>query len=232
MRKESMGRNKGFFNKSILKDFKGDPVVPKNEGQEEMLNAIFNNRITFTLGPAGTGKTFIAMCAGLRLLQSKEVEKIVLTRPAVESSKSMGYIPGDTKEKYEPFLKPFFEAMDILLPKEKSHKLIETGKISIETLNHMRGTNQDSFLILDEAQNCTLPELQMVLTRLTGSGRFVINGDPMQKDDIGKSRSGLERAVNILDGIPGIDCVYMQEEDIVRDPLVKEIILAFRGNPV
>lgn len=232
MGKVDQGRGNNFFRNFILKDSKGNPVVPKNEGQEEMLNAILKNRITFTLGPAGTGKTFIAMCAGLRLLQDKEVDRIVLTRPAVEASKSMGYIPGDTKDKYEPFLKPFFEAMDILLPKEKSHKLIETGKVSIETLNHMRGTNQDSFLILDEAQNCTLPELKMVLTRLAGNGRFVINGDPMQKDDIGKNRSGLERAVSILDGIEGIDCVYMHEEDIVRDPLVKEIILAFRGNPV
>lgn len=218
-----------MFRDFILKDRNGNAVKPKTNGQVELSNAIFKNKITFGLGPAGTGKTFLAVAAGLSLLWDKEVDKIVLTRPAVESARSLGLLPGELEEKYEPFLAPYYDALSALVPKEKLAKLFTTKTVEIKTLSHMRGTNQRSFLIVDEAQNCTVRELQMIITRYSTGGKFVLNGDPEQSD-LPKGLSGLKPVCEMLKGIKGVGAVEMSLDDIVRDELVKQAIIAFRGS--
>jgi len=216
------------FSNCIVKDRNGNPVKPMTDGQHELIKSIHDNRITFGIGPAGTGKSFLAMCEAVHMLENKEISKIVLTRPAVEAGQSMGFMPGDLNEKYTPFLAPFFDALSILLTPEKLQRYTAKKMIEIQPLIYMRGTNQDTFLVLDEAQNCTIKELKMVITRIKPGGKFVINGDPEQ-DDLPGGRSGLLKVTEILKDVVGINTVHLSEDDIVRDPLVKEAIIAFRA---
>lgn len=217
-----------MFSSHLVKDQKGNPIKPLTTGQVELATSIEKNKITFALGPAGTGKSFVTMCMAIDMLRKKRVSKIVLTRPPVEAGKSLGFLPGDIDEKFEPYLKPFFEAMDVILKKDEKEKYFASGCIEIAPLGFLRGTTQDAFLILDEGQNCTFHDLQMVITRLGKNGKFVINGDPEQSDLKG-GQSGLVDCMKSLKGIKGIWTTEMGIDDIVRDDIVKEAIIAFRS---
>jgi len=217
-RKES-----GIFSDNIVKDKNNNWIKPMTKGQRSLIKSIQQNKVTFALGPAGTGKSFLGMCIGLQMLRDGEVDKIVLTRPAVETGQGLGFLPGDVTEKYEPYLKPFFDAMDIILNTAEKKKFKD--KIELAPLGFLRGSTQRCYLILDEAQNCTLTELQMLITRLGEGGKFVINGDPEQSDI---KNSGLRQTVNALKQIEGIGYHEMGVDDIVRDEIIKEAILAFR----
>jgi len=213
------------FSKNLTKDKKGEWVRPKTKGQEQLAKNILLNKITFVLGPAGTGKSFLSMCIAVDMLRRGEIDKIVLTRPAVEAGAGMGFLPGDKDEKFLPYLRPFLDALDILLTDKEKKKYEKCLEFS--PLGYLRGSTQKSFLILDEGQNCELHELQMIITRLGSGGKFVINGDDEQSDI---KRSGLRKTLEILKGIPGVGYQEMGIDDIVRDELVKEAIIAFRNN--
>jgi len=203
-------------------------VVPKSRNQKIYLERIREDDIVFGIGPAGTGKTYLAMAAAVRALISKEVSRIILTRPAVEAGEKLGFLPGDMYEKVNPYLRPLYDALFDMLTAEKALKLVEKGVIEIAPLAFMRGrTLNDSFVILDEAQNTTAEQMKMFLTRLGFDSRAVITGDITQIDLPVRGSSGLIQVMEILAGIEGISFVQFDERDAVRHPLVQEIIRAY-----
>jgi phosphate starvation-inducible PhoH-like protein len=203
-------------------------VVPKSPNQKLYLDSIGKKDIVFGIGPAGTGKTYLAMAAAVRALVSKEVGRIILTRPAVEAGEKLGFLPGDMIEKVNPYLRPLHDALFEMLSAEKALKLIERGVIEIAPLAFMRGrTLNDSFVILDEAQNTTTEQMKMFLTRLGFDSRAVITGDVTQIDLPRANSSGLLQVIDILQGIDGISFVNFDKRDVVRHPLVQEIIRAY-----
>jgi phosphate starvation-inducible PhoH-like protein len=189
---------------------------------------VINNDIVFGIGPAGTGKTFLSMALALSSLEKKEVDRIILCRPAVEAGENLGFLPGDLKEKVDPYLSPLYDALNAMLPKNRLKVLIENKSIEIVPLAYMRGRTLDnSFMILDEAQNSTIMQMKMFLTRLGIGSKAIINGDVTQIDlDVNK-HSGLIQAAKILQNVSGIGFTYFDESDIVRHPLVKKIIGAY-----
>ncbi|UCF29825.1 MAG: PhoH family protein [bacterium] len=203
-------------------------IVPKSRNQKTYLERIGQDDIVFGIGPAGTGKTYLAMAAAVRSLVHKEVARIILARPAVEAGEKLGFLPGDLYEKVNPYLRPLYDAMFEMLSSEKALKLIERGVIEIAPLAFMRGrTLNDSFVILDEAQNTTAEQMKMFLTRLGFDSKAVITGDITQIDLPEKIPSGLVQVMDILSGIDGISFVHFDEGDVVRHPLVQKIIRAY-----
>lgn len=213
----------------LLKDQKGRPIRVKNFGQRQYVQAIKNSDLVFGIGPAGTGKTFLAVVMAVAALKKNLVERIILTRPAVEAGESLGFLPGDLKEKVDPYLRPVYDALYTVLGKEHTERLLDRGIIEIAPLAYMRGRTLDNaFVILDEAQNTTRAQMKMFLTRLGFGSKMVVNGDKTQIDlPRGHRQSGLIDAENILSNLSHVEFVNFDAADVVRHPVVAEIIQAY-----
>jgi len=206
----------------------GKTVRARTSNQKHMVAGIDKNDILFAIGPAGTGKTYTAVALAVRALKNKLVKKIILTRPAVEAGESLGFLPGDLKEKIDPYLRPLYDALDDMIPADKLGYYMSTRTIEIAPLAYMRGRTLDNaFIILDEAQNATDLQLKMFLTRIGANAKAIITGDLTQVDLPRNQRSGLEKAVRILQNVDGISHIKLDEEDVVRHRLVKAIIRAY-----
>jgi len=212
----------------ILYGREGKPIKAKTRNQKHMIEMCESNDILFAIGPAGTGKTYTAVALAVRALKNKLVKKIVLTRPAVEAGENLGFLPGDLKEKVDPYLRPLYDALDDMLPMDKLNFFMENRVIEIAPLAFMRGRTLDNaFIILDEAQNATPLQIKMFLTRLGPSAKCIITGDLSQVDLPHHQKSGLKQAIDILEGVDGIATITLTIEDVVRHRLVKEIIKAY-----
>lgn len=206
----------------------GKTVRARTANQKRMVQAADSNDIVFAIGPAGTGKTYTAVAIAVRALKNKLVKKIILTRPAVEAGESLGFLPGDLKEKIDPYLRPLYDALDDMIPADKLGYYMSTRTIEIAPLAYMRGRTLDNaFIILDEAQNSNDLQLKMFLTRIGANAKAIITGDPTQVDLPKNQRSGLDKAIRILQNINGIAHIELDEEDVVRHRLVKAIIRAY-----
>ncbi len=215
-----------FQNEIISTSFNGKPYKCKTLNQYRFIKEIKNNDLVFAVGPAGTGKTFIAVLLAINALRKGDIHKIIITRPAVEAGESLGFLPGDLKEKIDPYLMPIYDALDSILGSEQKDKYIEKGVIEIMPLAYMRGrTLDEAFIILDEAQNTTEKQMLMFLTRLGFNSKMVVNGDITQIDlNIQKNSSGLVKAISTLKNIDKIGFIEFQNNDVVRNPLVQQII--------
>ena len=203
-------------------------VIPRSERQKEYVRALRQNDIVISAGPAGTGKTFLAVAVGLTMLLDKKIERIILSRPAVEAGERLGFLPGDMKEKVDPYLRPLYDSLYDLFDFEKIQRMIEIGDIEIAPLAFMRGrTLKNSFAILDEAQNATDTQIKMFLTRIGENSKIIINGDPSQIDLPNKSMSGLDRSKKLLKDINEISVIDFNHSDVVRHPLVSKIVKAY-----
>ena len=218
----------GKGNTTLVHGRDGKPIKAKTRNQKKLIEASDANDIVFALGPAGTGKTYTAVALAVRALKNRLVKKIILTRPAVEAGESLGFLPGDLKEKVDPYLRPLYDALDDMLPIEKLNYFMANRVIEVAPLAFMRGRTLDNaFIILDEAQNATTTQLKMFLTRIGPSAKCIITGDLSQVDLPYNQKSGLRRAIDILEGVEGIEKIYLTAEDVVRHRLVKEIIKAY-----
>ncbi|MBR2075035.1 MAG: PhoH family protein [Fibrobacter sp.] len=212
----------------IIRNRFGISIGPKTPSQAELVKAVEKNDVIFAKGPAGTGKTFLAVALAVASLERNEAERICLVRPAVEAGESLGFLPGDLKEKIAPYLRPIHDSLSELLPPEKLRRYEETGAIEVAPLAYMRGrTLKRAFIILDEAQNTTIPQMKMFLTRLGPHSKAIITGDTSQVDLAQGQKSGLEHAMTILNGIRGIAKVEFTATDVLRHPLVKDILSAY-----
>jgi len=217
-----------IFSDSVLITSRGKQIKPKTVGQRKYISALRQNDIVFSIGPAGTGKTYMAMAMAIASLKNKEVQRLILTRPAVEAGEHLGFLPGDLQEKVDPYLRPLYDALYDLLGLETFQKHKEKGIIEIAPLAYMRGrTLDDSFIILDEAQNSTTEQMKMFLTRMGFGSKAVITGDITQVDLPKGKYSGLAVVPDILENIPGIEIIYLTDKDVVRHPLVQKIIQAY-----
>ena len=206
-------------------------VISRSKKQKEYVKSLKNNQITMSLGPAGTGKTYLAVAVALSMLLEKKVERIILSRPAVEAGERLGFLPGDLKDKIDPYLRPLYDSLYDLLDYDKIQRKIESGAIEIAPLAFMRGrTLKNSFAILDEAQNATRIQIKMFLTRIGENSKLVVNGDPSQIDLPNKNQSGLVESQNILKGIKEIAVINFDHQDVVRHPLVTKIVEAYQKN--
>ncbi len=212
----------------ILFGVTGNAIKARTENQKLMVKSILKNDMMFAVGPAGSGKTYTAVALAVRALKNKEVKKIILTRPAVEAGENLGFLPGDLKEKLDPYLQPLYDALFDMLPPDKLNQYLEAQIIQIAPLAFMRGRTLDNaFVILDEAQNTTQSQMKMFLTRMGSNAKFVITGDTTQVDLPRNQSSGLLQAIQLLEKTKGIDFIYLQAEDIIRHKLVKEIIARY-----
>lgn len=219
---------KDSSNTTIVHGRNGKAIKAKTRNQKKLVDTSTNNDITFAIGPAGTGKTYTAVALAVRALKNKLVKKIILTRPAVEAGESLGFLPGDLKEKIDPYLRPLYDALEDMFPAEKLKFFTQNGTIEIAPLAYMRGRTLDNaFIILDEAQNTTAMQLKMFLTRLGPSAKCIITGDLSQVDLPRRQKSGLITALDILAPIEGIGKIFMTADDVVRHRLVKQIIIAY-----
>jgi phosphate starvation-inducible protein PhoH and related proteins len=210
---------------------KGKLIKPKSDGQQKFIEAIGQHDVVFSIGPAGTGKTYLAMAMAIDALKRKVVQKIILTRPAVEAGENLGFLPGDLAAKINPYLRPLYDALYDMMDSDEVLRNMQRGIIEVAPLAYMRGrTLNDAFIILDEAQNCTYEQLKMFLTRLGFSSKMIVNGDVTQIDLPGKKQSGLIASQKILQGVNGIKFVYLTEIDVVRHKLVKAIIKAYEAH--
>lgn len=217
-----------LFEDEITKNVRGKPIRVKTLGQKEYVNAIRKHDLVFGIGPAGTGKTYLAVVKAVHALKNGRAKRIILTRPAVEAGESLGFLPGDLKEKVDPYLRPLYDALHDVLGKEQASRLIEKEIIEIAPLAYMRGrTLDDAFVILDEAQNTTPEQMKMFLTRLGFGSKMIITGDITQIDLPKGVESGLQVADRLLTKIKEIAFIYMEESDVVRHPLVQKIIQAY-----
>ena len=206
----------------------GATIRARTPNQQRLVELYEANDLLFAVGPAGSGKTYTAIALAVRALKEKQVRRIILTRPAVEAGEKLGFLPGDMKEKLDPYLQPLYDALNDMIPPLKLQKLLEEGTVQIAPLAYMRGRTLDNaFVILDEAQNTTLPQIKMFLTRMGRNARVIVTGDVTQIDLPRRADSGLTRAMNLLEGVRGIGCVRFDRRDIVRHPLVKQIVEAF-----
>ncbi len=217
-----------LLDETILITARKKPVLPKSDGQRRYVEAIRNHDLTFGIGPAGTGKTYLAMAMAASLLTQKRVKRIVLVRPAVEAGEKLGFLPGDLAEKVNPYLRPLYDALYDMLEYERAQQLKERGQIEVAPLAFMRGrTLNDAFVILDEAQNATPEQMRMFLTRFGYGSKVAVTGDITQTDLPSGARSGLREARDILQGIPGIAFCTFSDADVVRHPLVQKVIVAY-----
>tara|TARA_X000001036_G_scaffold361124_1_gene344294 strand:+ start:883 stop:1887 length:1005 start_codon:yes stop_codon:yes gene_type:complete len=205
-------------------------VIARSEKQSEYIKALKENDIVMSLGPAGTGKSFLAVSVAVTLLMEKKIERVILSRPAVEAGEKLGFLPGDMKEKVDPYLRPLYDALYELFGADKIDKKIETGEIEIAPLAFMRGrTLKNCFAILDEAQNATETQIKMFLTRIGENSKLVVNGDPSQVDLINKRHSGLTKSKKILEDLTEVKIIEFDHDDVVRHPLVSKIIRAYQN---
>lgn len=215
-------------NDLICNTINGKPVKPKTKGQKEYVDNIRNNMITFGVGPAGTGKTYLAMAMAITAFKKDEVNRIILTRPAIEAGEKLGFLPGDLQSKVDPYLRPLYDALNQIMGPESFVKNSEKGLIEVAPLAYMRGRTLDnSFIILDEAQNTTPAQMKMFLTRVGFGSKVVVTGDLTQKDLPITASSGLENALKILKKVEGIGFSYLTNKDVVRHPLVQRIVKAY-----
>lgn len=214
--------------KVIMFGAKGNAIKPRSLNQKNLVETAYNNDLVFAVGPAGTGKTFIAVALAVKALKDKEVKKIIITRPAVEAGESLGFLPGDMKDKVDPYLRPIYDALYDLLPGEKVSYYKENRIIEIAPLAYMRGrTLSDAFVLLDEAQNTTTMQIKMFMTRLGPNSKMIITGDPSQVDLPGRQKSGLVDALDKLKGVEGVGVTRLDSKDVVRHRVVKGIIDAY-----
>ena len=212
----------------IVHSTDGKPIKARNRRQQEMVKAYFDNDLVFAVGPAGTGKTYVAIALAVRALKNREIKRIILTRPAVEAGERLGFLPGDLKDKLDPYLQPLYDALGDMIPAKKLQEFMAEGTIQIAPLAYMRGRTLDrACVILDEAQNTNLGQLKMFLTRMGANAKFIVTGDATQVDLPRREDSGLLKGIALLDGIKGIATIRFTNEDIVRHPLVTKIVKAF-----
>lgn len=217
-------------NDVLVHGVSGRLIKAQTANQRKMVELMKKNDMLFAVGPAGTGKTYTAVALAVKALKEKEVRKIILTRPAVESGENLGFLPGDLKEKLDPYMQPLYDALRDMIPFEKLDSYIESGVIQIAPLAFMRGRTLDNaFVILDEAQNTTHAQMKMFLTRMGKNAKFVVNGDPGQIDLPRKQVSGLKESLLALKDIKGIAMVYLDDKDVIRHRLVKEVIAAYKS---
>lgn len=229
-KKGTLSYFKDLYEEEIAKNAKGKSIRVKTIGQRYYISAIKKNDLVFGIGPAGTGKTYLAVVMAVVALKSGAVKRIILTRPAVEAGESLGFLPGDLKEKVDPYLRPLYDALHDVLGVEQTVRMMERGIIEIAPLAYMRGrTLDDAFVILDEAQNTTIAQMKMFLTRLGFGSKMVITGDKTQIDLPKGVTSGLVIAEEILHDVPGIRMIYLEHSDVVRHPLVAKIIQAYEA---
>ena len=216
------------FQEAVFVNTPRKTVTARNVAQKQYLDILRRNEMVFAVGPAGSGKTYTAIALAVRALREKVVRRVILTRPAVEAGEKLGFLPGDMKEKLDPYLQPLYDALNDMIPPAKLQKHLEEGTVQIAPLAYMRGRTLDNaFVILDEAQNTTLSQIKMFLTRMGRNARFIVTGDVTQIDLPRRSDSGLVRTMEILRSVPGIGIVEFDKRDIVRHPLVKHIVEAF-----
>ncbi|WP_425483580.1 PhoH family protein [Alkalicoccus luteus] len=226
--KDLLGEMLDLYNDQITVTAKGKPILAKTLGQRHYVSAIRKNDIVFGIGPAGTGKTYLAVVLAVHALKEGQVKKIVLTRPAVEAGENLGFLPGDLKEKVDPYLRPLYDALHDLFGTEHTARLLERGTIEIAPLAYMRGrTLDDAFVILDEAQNTTKEQMKMFLTRLGFGSKMVVTGDLTQIDLPKGKLSGLKESLRILNRVKGLSFIYLQPADVVRHSLVQRMIEAY-----
>lgn len=217
-----------MYEKEITRDYNGRPIRVKNVGQSNYVQAVRSNDIVFGVGPAGTGKTFLAVAMAVAALRKGEVKRIILTRPAVEAGENLGFLPGDLKEKVDPYLRPLYDSLYTILGVEHTGRLMERETIEIAPLAYMRGrTLDDAFVILDEAQNTTVQQMKMFITRLGFGSKMIINGDVTQIDLPRGTKSGLIHAQRTLNNVEGIGMVNFDSADVIRHPLVSKVINAY-----
>lgn len=230
--KDKLDQLSELYHIKIARTYNGKLIYPKTLGQKNYYYyALKNNDVVFGIGPAGTGKTYLAVVFAVAALKNNEVKKIILTRPAVEAGENLGFLPGDLKEKVDPYLRPLYDALYDMLGVEQTEKLMEKGVIEIAPLAYMRGrTLEDAYVILDEAQNTTDNQMKMFLTRLGFRSKMIVTGDISQIDLPRNTTSGLIRALDILEGVKGISFIHLSAMDVVRHPVVQRIIERYDGN--
>ena len=229
--KDKLDQLSELYHIKIAGTYNGKLIYPKTLGQKSYYYALKNNDVVFGIGPAGTGKTYLAVVFAVAALKNNEVKKIILTRPAVEAGENLGFLPGDLKEKVDPYLRPLYDALYDMLGVEQTEKLMEKGVIEIAPLAYMRGrTLEDAYVILDEAQNTTDNQMKMFLTRLGFRSKMIVTGDISQIDLPRNTTSGLIRALDILEGVKGISFIHLSAMDVVRHPVVQRIIERYDGN--
>ena len=231
VKKDKLDQLSELYHIKIARTYNGKLIYPKTLGQKSYYYALKNNDVVFGIGPAGTGKTYLAVVFAVAALKNNEVKKIILTRPAVEAGENLGFLPGDLKEKVDPYLRPLYDALYDMLGVEQTEKLMEKGVIEIAPLAYMRGrTLEDAYVILDEAQNTTDNQMKMFLTRLGFRSKMIVTGDISQIDLPRNTTSGLIRALDILEGVKGISFIHLSAMDVVRHPVVQRIIERYDGN--
>ena len=229
--KDKLDQLSELYHIKIARTYNGKLIYPKTLGQKSYYYALKNNDVVFGIGPAGTGKTYLAVVFAVAALKNNEVKKIILTRPAVEAGENLGFLPGDLKEKVDPYLRPLYDALYDMLGVEQTEKLMEKCVIEIAPLAYMRGrTLEDAYVILDEAQNTTDNQMKMFLTRLGFRSKMIVTGDISQIDLPRNTTSGLIRALDILEGVKGISFIHLSAMDVVRHPVVQRIIERYDGN--
>lgn len=214
----------------LSRTIQGKPIKPKTIGQKEYVDGIRNNMITFGIGPAGTGKTYLGMCMAIEAFKKGEVSKLILTRPAIEAGEKLGFLPGDLQSKIDPYLRPLYDALYQIMGAESFQANMEKGLIEVAPLAYMRGRTLDNaFIILDEAQNTTIPQMKMFLTRIGFNSKVIVTGDDTQKDLPRDVTSGLDSAMRVLKDVEGICFVRLSSKDVVRHPLVQKIVTAYES---
>ncbi len=212
----------------IVHSTDGKAIRARNANQQKMVKAYFENDLVFAVGPAGTGKTYVAIALAVRALKNREIKRIILTRPAVEAGERLGFLPGDLKDKLDPYLQPLYDALGDMIPSRKLQEFMADGTIQIAPLAYMRGRTLDrACVILDEAQNTNMGQLKMFLTRMGNDAKFIVTGDATQVDLPNKTDSGLLKGISLLENIKGVAVISFTNEDIVRHPLVTKIVKAF-----
>jgi phosphate starvation-inducible PhoH-like protein len=215
---------------AILHGVGGKPIKAKTINQRKIVDSIINNDMVFAIGPAGTGKTYTGVALAVKALKDREVKRIILTRPAIEAGENLGFLPGDLKEKLDPYMQPLYDALRDMIPTEKLNDYIEKGTIQIAPLAFMRGRTLDNaFVILDEGQNTTHAQMKMFLTRMGKNAKFLLTGDPGQVDLPRRSISGLKEALLILKDVKGVGMVFLDDNDVIRHKLVKDVIDAYKN---
>ena len=214
----------------LSRTIQGKPIKPKTIGQKKYVDSIRNNMITFGIGPAGTGKTYLGMCMAIEAFKRGEVTKLILTRPAIEAGEKLGFLPGDLQSKIDPYLRPLYDALYQIMGAESFQSNFEKGLIEVAPLAYMRGRTLDNaFIILDEAQNTTIPQMKMFLTRIGFNSKVIVTGDDTQKDLPRDVVSGLDSAIKVLKNIDGISFIRLSSKDVVRHPLVQKIVVAYEN---